>query len=296
MRWVLAGVLGACSFQHGVAPSADAPGADAARPVDAPLPPLGPWGAPTVVTLPPPTTTDDDPSPTDDLLELYINTARNGNADVYVSTRASLAAAWSSPVIVPSVSSTANETTPEVSYDGLTIIVASDRVGTTGGNDLWMSTRASRTVTWGNAMRIAALSSTDNEAAGNMTPDGLAIVFSSNRTGNAAPDLFIAERATPSDDWSAPVEIAAVNTLGHEGSPFLSADKLTLYFDTDRGGSLDIYVSQRSSTTEPFPAPTPLVEINTADADQDPWVSRDGRRLWLSSNRGGTNQLWEATR
>lgn len=298
MRYgLLAAVLGACSFQHGTVPGADGPPASDASPRDTPPDaPHGPWGQPTVVALAPPTNTDDDPSPTDDRLELYINSSRAGNVDVYVTTRVSTTAAWSLPAVVPMISSTANETTPEVSYDGLTMIVASDRAGTIGGNDLWQSTRASRAAAWDTPVRIAELSSAASEAGGNPSPDGLAIVFSSTRAGNGSPDLFYAERDSQAAAWRAPIELTALNTNGHEGSPFLSADKLTLYFDTDRGGSLDLYMSRRASTSDPFPAPVPIAELNTMDSEQDPWVSSDGRRLWFSSNRGGTNQLWEAAR
>lgn len=298
MRYgLLAGILGACSFQHGTVPDDAGPLPGDASPADAPPDaPLGPWGQPSVIALAPPTSSDDDPSPTDDRLELYINSSREGNVDVYVATRASTSAAWSVPAVVPVISSSANETTPEVSYDGLTMIVASDRAGTTGGNDLWQSTRTSRAAAWDTPVRISELSSTGSEAAGNMTPDGLAVVFSSTRAGNGSPDLFYAERDSPTAAWREPIELAAINTNGHEGSPFLSADKLTLYFDTDRNGSLDLYTSRRASTSDPFPAPAPIVEINSPDNEQDPWVSLDGRRLWFSSNRGGTNRLWEATR
>ncbi len=295
MRFVvLAASLGACSFSHGVT-LGDAPVPDAAVDAMPDAAPLGPWGPPTMITVPPPTNTDDDPSITDDGLELYINSSRNGNADVFVAKRASITAAWSTPMFVANVSSSANETTPEVAYDGLSIVVASDRVGTTGGNDLWLSTRASRQDPWSPATRIAELSSPYNEAGGNITPDGLAVVFSSYRL-NGSPDLFIATRATPTAAWDPPVAIASVNTTGHEGSPFLSADKLAVYFDTDRNGNLDVYVAHRTSTDEPFGAPESVAEINTNDDDQDPWLSLDGRRLVFSSDRSGSNELWEATR
>src|ERR1043165_3121110 len=98
--------LGACSFPHGALGSHDGAigevdAADDAELIDAAL---GRWGPPSVVALAPPTNTDDDPSPTDDRLELYINSGRGGNADVYVSVRATTADAWSIPAVVPFLS------------------------------------------------------------------------------------------------------------------------------------------------------------------------------------------------
>lgn len=295
-------VLAACSFTPGALPAgtSDAPGApDDARDPDAAVPDalvLGPFDEATVVTLPGTTTTDDDPSPTEDLLELVFNSSRNSNADVFVSVRTSTSQAWPSPVPITQVSSVSNETTPEVSYDGLTMILASDRVGTVGGNDLYLATRASRTAPWGAPARISELSTTSSEAAGNMTPDGLFIVFTSAINGGESPDLFYAERASTTAVWGTPVEIVSANTTGHEGSPCVTPDKLTIYFDTDRAGTLDIYTTTRASTSDAFSTPVPVSEINTPSQEQDPWISRNGRHLMFSSNRGGTNQLWEARR
>jgi hypothetical protein len=257
---------------------------------------LGPWGAPSPIELPPPTDGDDDPSPTDDMLELYINSNRSGAADVFVATRASTSDPFGTPVLVPLVSSSGGETTPEVSYDGLVMVVSSDRPGSIGANDIWQSTRATRSDAWGDPVHVAELSSIDSETAGNITPDGLTIVFTSTRVDGSS-DLFIAERASPTAAWDPPVAITACNTAMKEGSPFLSADKLTLIFDTDRDGTLDLYMSERAAPTDPFPAPVPIVEIDTTTAaEEDPWMSADGRRLVFFSTRSGVAGLWEATR
>ncbi len=288
----MASVLGACSFAPGSFIEPSTASTDAA--IDALI--LGPWGAPTILSLPPPTDTDDDPTLTEDGLELYINTTRGGNADVYVSARGSTTAPWPEPVYVPLVSSTANETTPEVSADGLAMIVSSDRAGSFGGNDLWLSTRNARGDAWGMAERIDELCSTFNDTAGSMTPDKRVMVFSSTRI-NGAPDLFITKRDTDSSPWGPPVSLDAVNTPGHDGSPSLSADGLTLYLDTDRGGTLDIYMARRGTRDEDFGPAVPVTEVSSTTAfDADPWISVDGRRLVFQSNRDGTNRLWEAVR
>lgn len=295
---VAAAALGGCSFTHGVA---SAPGdgggddgdIDAEISIDAAL---GPWGTPTVLAVPAPTNTDDDASLTADQLELFINSARGGNSDVYVSVRATTQDAWPAPTLVMDVSTNAVETTPEISYDGLTMVLASNRGGSdSGSQDLYVATRPSRTGRWTNPARITELNAPSEESAGNMTPDGTAIVFSSTRI-NGGTDLFIATRTSGSDPWDPPVEITAVNAIGHEGSPFLTADKLTLYFDTDRDGSLDIYTSHRASIADPFPPPTPIAELQTPASEEDPWVSPDGHQLVFTSNAGGVLQLWESRR
>ncbi len=292
--WVLAAALGACAFQPGQV--ADNVTIDAMPDVAVDALVLGPWGTPTPVVLPAPTATDDDPSLTDDRLELCVNSSRGGNADILIATRASVGDVWPTPVLVAELSLASSETTPEISADGLSMIFASDRAGTLGGFDLWHSTRQSRPGAWANPTHIPELGSNVNEAAGNMTPDGLMIVFSSERTGNGSPDLFYAERSSRSVAWQAPIEVVAVNTNMHEGSPFISADGLTLYFDTNRDGTFDLYTSHRASRAELFPAPVRLTDVDTAFVEVDPWLSLDGRRLMFVSDRGGTSELWEATR
>src|SRR5690554_405756 len=84
--------------------------------------PLGPWSAPTPITDFPPVA-DDDPSATGDLLELYFNRAN----DIFVSKRSSVNDPWGAPTAVAELNTAGVETTPEVSYDGLTIFLASDR-------------------------------------------------------------------------------------------------------------------------------------------------------------------------
>ncbi len=251
--------------------------------------PLGPWGTPTPVDVMMPGA--DDPTLTDDLLELYFN----ANGDVYVTTRSSLADAWSTPAVVAPLSD-ANETTPEVSYDGLTILVASDRAGTLGSTDIWMASRATRNDAFNTPTNVTELNSTSQDASSVMTPDGLNIVMTSQRGGTGGSDVYTSTRASTSDPWSAPIEQTALDTPGHEGSPFLTADGLTVYFDSDRSGNNDLYYSQRASVSDPFPAPIPLTDINTAAGEEDPWVSADGRHLFFYSDRDGTPGLWESAR
>ena len=94
-------------------------------------------------------------------------------------------------------------------------------------------------------------------------------------------------------DWSAPVNLGApVNTPFIEQAASLSRDGLSLYFHcgncpTSIGGA-DIYVSQRSHVGDPWGPPQNLgPTINTTANEQAPRLSRDGRRLFFSSDRLG---------
>jgi Tol biopolymer transport system component len=251
--------------------------------------PLGPWGAPTPIDITP--VADDDPSATGDLLELYFNRAN----DIYVTTRASTTDPWGTPIPVDELNSTASETTPEVSSDGLTIYFASARTPTLGGNDIWMATRASRTAAWTGLTHVVELSSASADGAATQA-DARTIVIDTDRAGATMLDIYIATRATPNAAWDTPQPIAPLNTGDNDGNPMLSADKLTIYFDSIRTGDNEVFAATRTSANGAFGAAAPIMELSSANADTDPWISPDSRTMYFTSNRDGTQRLWQTTR
>jgi hypothetical protein len=253
--------------------------------------PLGPWSAP--VPVPMMAGVDDDPSATGDLLELYFDRG----ADIWVTKRATTADAWAPPAIVAELSTAENETTPEVTYDGLTLFFAATRAGGLGGRDVWVSTRPSRAAAWGIPVPVTELNTAATEAATAST-DSLAMVMETDRGApGLAIDVYLATRASPGMPWGAPAPLDEVNQpMFNEGNPMLSADRLTLYFDSDRSGDRDLYVATRTSATAPFSPPTVIGELTAADLDTDPWISPDGRLLLFTSVRDGVSKLWQSTR
>ena len=105
----------------------------------------------------------------------------------------------------------------------------------------------------------------------------------------AAPVLF--------DSWTPPVNLGtAVNSPFAEVNPFVSKDGLSLYFSCldcpDGFGGFDLYVSQRTSRTDPWgPARNLGPTINTAFTETNPEQSHDGRQLFFTSNRPGGSGL-----
>ncbi|HEY5945226.1 MAG TPA: hypothetical protein VIV40_07040 [Kofleriaceae bacterium] len=291
-RLVLLVSLTACkaSISEGMGDASgagDGASIDAARDAAAPL---GPWSAPTPVAITP--VGDDDPTATGDLLELFFN--RSGN--IYVTTRATTADPWSTPATVDELNSGNTETTPEVSYDGLTMYFASSRTGTIGGNDIWISTRPTRTSAWTTPVRVAELCSASDEGAVTLV-DPLHAMLDSDRGGATLLDLYSAQRATPSAAWTAPVLVAELNSGQSEGNPMVASDKLSVYFDSDRSGDGELYVATRTSANAVFGAPAIITELSSPTSkDSDPWISPDGRTMFFTSDRDGTTRLWQTTR
>lgn len=291
-------VLAGCGFE--VSSSAP-PGADAAvdgtvadTAIDAPLV-LGPWGAPVVVPGLASAFSEDDPSLTADQLEIFYGSDRPGGPggeDIWTATRASAGAAWGAPQRITELNSNENETTIKVSYDGLTIMFASDRSGIY--NDLFVATRTARGMPWTTPQRVSELSvTTASDYAPWLTSEGLRVVFSSFREGNE--QLFAATRATVSAAWSAPARLDELATLSTESDP-IEPDPRTIYFTSDRDGTLDIFLATRAGPGTPYGTPVAVGELNTAGVDRDPWVSPDQRTIYFSSGRSGNFELYVATR
>jgi WD40 repeat protein len=64
-----------------------------------------------------------------------------GGLDLWFSTRQSVHEPWSTPENLAAVNSAASDQQPSLSSDGRTLLFASDRSGSIGGTDIWMSTR-----------------------------------------------------------------------------------------------------------------------------------------------------------
>jgi Tol biopolymer transport system component len=92
--------------------------------------------------------------------------------------------------------------------------------------------------------------------------------------------------------WSEPVNLGPpIDTPAIEQNPSLSRDGLTLYFASDRPGSMglrDLYVAHRATRRSAWQTPVNLgPTVNSAADDIGPHLSPDGRTLFFASTRPG---------
>lgn len=230
-----------------------------------------------------------------DGLSLYFSSDRwggTGSSDLWVSRRASVEDPWGNPMnLGPVVNLTALDSWPNISADGLTLHFASNR----GGNyDLWVTKRATTDEDWGQPANVgASVNLSSSELGPCISPDGLSLYFSSNRSGFGNHDLWVSTRTTPNGSWGTPYNLGGtLNSSSNDGGPSLSADGLTLYFQSDRytptASGYNIWMTIRSDTSSPWGTPVPLgTRVNTNNGENCPSISADGLSLYFTSDRIG---------
>ena len=112
-------------------------------------------------------------------------------------------------------------------------------------------------------------------------------------------------RGTGFSGWSAPINMGPpINTEYDDNVPVLTKDEKTLFFTSNRPGSIngseDIWVSQRQNKNARWGEPVNLgPRINTPFDDRMRSISADGRIILFQSNRadgqGGTD-IWAIVR
>jgi Tol biopolymer transport system component len=225
---------------------------------------------------------------------------------------------WSAPEnLGPDVNSPFEDLAPHLSSDGLALYFASTRPESQGGEDLWVSRRASRHDAWGPATNLGtAINTAANERSPALSLNRRLLFFATDRPGGSGGfDIWLSWRADPDDDagWQPPVNLGtAVNTAATDAGPsFLESGGRPprwpwrtvmpqLYLSSNRPGGpggLDIY---QGSVPGGWTGPATLVpELSSTAADLTPAVRRDGLEIIFASGRAGALgafDLWRSVR
>ncbi len=116
----------------------------------------------------------------------------------------------------------------------------------------------------------------------------LALLAACNTETSNERVLGIQAMSFANSEWSEPVNLAAINTGAADAQADLSPDELSLYFQSDRTGDADIWVSHRACRECDWEAPVNLGPvINTTFIENGPALSIDGHLLFFFSNRPG---------
>jgi len=160
------------------------------------------WSEPVNLGSPPNSIHDDsDPSIAADGLSLYfseygstidVRPGGYGISDIWITTRPAEDAPWGEPVNLGStVNSTRDDFMQCISSDGLMLFFSSDRVGGSGGLDLYMARRATASDPWSTPVNLGP---TINGPTGDADPevfaDGSVLYFNSRRLGGGTSDIY----------------------------------------------------------------------------------------------------------
>ena len=208
-----------------------------------------------------------------------------------------LGSAFTNVTVIPELSSASDDYGPAISHDGLTMYLARDTAAE--GRDIFIATRATADVAWGMPARSAELSSPLEDDTPSPTLDGLALVLRSDRDTPGASDVYLATRATTAVTFGTPEALAAINSASVDEGATISSDGLTVMFGSNRPGGhggFDLYMATRETRADPFGAPVDANVLASDMDDDDATFSEDGLTVVFSSNRGGNEDLWTATR
>lgn len=245
---------------------------------------LGPWGPPVAIGELNTTFLEYGPQLSSDGLTLYFDSNRAGDEDLYVATRPSRTAPFGMPVRLANLTTANAEGDPSLSTDALELMY--DVFET---ECLMDARRATTTDPFGTPTQTLC-----NVAGPSISRDGLTLYYSTILDTYLEGHLAVTTRASLADQFGAGAEIAELATGATKGYPSVSADELTMYFES--GHPLDLYETTRASPTAPWGAPAPLTEINTPMEEGDVSISDDGTELFFESDRASTPDLFHSTR
>ena len=221
-----------------------------------------PFGAPANPGAPVNSTADDFcPSPMADGWFFFVSTRAPGcgDADIYVTRR--VGSGWWNPLHLGCrVNSPGQEASPyllTLKSGKMLLYFSSNRAGgfapDTGAPDHDVYVSPLTLFGFAPPQLVPGLNTPQNDARPNVRPDGLEIVFDSDRPGGqGGPDIYSATRAKVSDHWSTPVNLGApINSPAGESRASLSRDGTTLHFGSSRPGvegAADIFFATRTKT------------------------------------------------
>lgn len=145
-----------------------------------------------------------------------------------------------------------------------------------------------------NSSLLKIINSDGDELSCTVSQDRRQIIFARKPKGAQSSDLFIAEYKK--GKWTEPKAMTELNSDADDFSPFLSNNGKTIYFSSNRQGSLkspgstsisyDIYYSEKKNGKWGKPEQI-FGAVNTMDDEYSPSLSRDGKTLHFTRETPG---------
>lgn len=201
---------------------------------------------------------------------------------------------WLKATPIHSLNTPDNEGAAALSGDGrLLVFTACNRPGGAGSCDLYYSEKIEEE--WSKPELIPGVNSRHWDSQPTLSPDGRALIFSSERPGgHGKKDLWLTVKG--GSGWIQPINLGpSVNSPGNEENPFLHSDEFTLYFTSDYWpgfGGRDLFMSHRLRGNE-WSSPQNLgYPINSMENEEGVFIESSGQKGFLSSARAGQFDLY----
>jgi hypothetical protein len=240
----------------------------------------------------------------DELSLYFFGSVAGGDNNLYVASRPAVGAAFQNPTLLTLPNSTSNDFDPATSADDRTLWFASTRV-TGEGERLYIATRSSPQVEFGQPGRAATVNASDvskNDFQPFLSADGAELWFVSSRPSTVSADgSNLWHASSTGAAFAPPVEATVLNSAANDRRPVLSADRLTIYWSSDRAevgakGGFDIWTAHRNAVGDRFSQLQLVDEVNKTTNDNVSTLSADQCRLYLYSDASGTNEVLVAVR
>lgn len=229
-----------------------------------------------------------------------------GGEDVFYSDWTT--AGWSKALILPGINTQEGNEAPEsLTADENNIILFS---GANNGDILYSDYTSNG---WVTPKEFSDVNSPYFEGDGMITPNGGALLFTSDRRGGIGEfqqrgnlyhgalwgntDIWIAFRTE--NGWAPAINLGKdINTPYAENSPYLHPDMRTLYFSSDGHpglGRLDVFMSYRIYDTSWVYWTKPInlgKQINTPDDEWGYKITTDGKQAYFASRQNRNHDIY----
>lgn len=151
---------------------------------------------------------------------------------------------------------------------------------------------------WNAPTKIPGVNSMSADDDPTPTEDGLELIFTSARSGGLGQsDFWRARRANITDAWGPVEHIPELSSSFNENTPGLSSDALTIWFASNRTGSMgeDLWTSTRVNRSSPWSTPVRVVELASGEADRGPSLF-DNDLSMMFHRSSNMNDLYLTTR
>ncbi len=192
---------------------------------------------------------------------------------------------------IAEINSSFNDYTPLIFDNGNSMIITSNRPGSTGGlklydgsyyEDIYLVKKTNGS--WGELTKLGpSVNLKYHDAAGSMSPDGQFLYLYYEYGGG---NIYKAKRN--GDYFDEPVPLSEeINSVFWETSATITENGYTMYFASDRPGGfggLDIYRSELGKDGKWLPAVNLGDKVNTSSNEDAPYITPDGKRLYFGSS------------